>query len=51
MTLANPLLRALAGPIETTWDSALRRVVLYEGLTAINDEKGKSTVARVVYRY
>jgi hypothetical protein len=51
LSLSNPLLRAVADPIDITWDSAARRVVEYEGLTAINDERGKSTVAKVVYRY
>ena len=51
MSLSNPLLRAIADPIDMTWDAAAKRVLVYEGMTAINDERGRSTVARVVYTY
>ena len=43
------LLRKLVDPIKVTYKISTKRMVKYEGLSNINDKKGKSYVVRIMY--
>ena len=48
---SNWFFRMLAAPIELGYDSALRRLTRYRGLSNIDDENGKGLVVDIRYRY
>lgn len=49
MELDHPILRALVSPIVLTYNMSSRRLMKYEGISNINDKKGKSYQVRIVY--
>jgi hypothetical protein len=51
MAVDNFLLRSILDPIELVYDAETRRCLLFKGITAINDERGKSYKAELVYDY
>jgi hypothetical protein len=45
----NYLLRKLVDPIRVTYKVSTRRIIKYEGLSNINDKKGKSYLVKIMY--
>ena len=48
---ANPVLALVAGHIDVDYDLATRRLLVYRGISNINDADGKSYKARIVFSY
>ncbi|MDB5256072.1 MAG: hypothetical protein JWM14_767 [Chitinophagaceae bacterium] len=45
----NYLLRKLVDPIRVTYNVSTKRIIKYEGLSNINDKKGKSYLVKIMY--
>ena len=45
----NYLLRKLVDPIRVTYKASTKRIIKYEGLSNINDKKGKSYLVKIMY--
>lgn len=51
MEIGNRLLRFLVDPIDLTYDLENRRLLVFEGISNLNNEVGKSHNARIVFEY
>ncbi len=49
MEPVSSLVRLFVGTVQLTYDVADRHLLQFEGMTNLNDAKGKSTIARLVY--
>jgi hypothetical protein len=49
MQPVSSLVRLFVGTVQLTYDVADRHLLQFEGMTNLNDAKGKSTIARLVY--
>lgn len=45
----NYILRKLVDPIRVTYKASTKRIIKYEGLSNINDKKGKSYLVKIMY--
>lgn len=49
LEVKNPLARLLVDPIRVTYNASTRRILRYEGISNINDARGKSLKVRMTY--
>ena len=51
MEIGNRLLRLLIDPIDLAYDLESRRLLVFEGISNLNNDDGKSYNARIVFEY
>ncbi len=51
LIISNVLIRQLASPINLLYDKKKQHLLMYEGISSINNKKGKSFQTRIIYKH